>query len=49
MLLIGKVVKVAVQIAVGAAVGVMANDFANKYVAKPLQQFADSVVEKAQK
>lgn len=41
------VVKLAVQIGVGIAVGVMAHDFTKKYVAKPLQKFADSVVEKA--
>lgn len=49
MMNVGKVVKVVVQVAVGAAVGVMANDFAKKYVAQPLQKFADSVAEKAQK
>ena len=49
MLKVGKVVKVVVQIAVGAAVGVAANDFAKKYVAEPLQKFADSKAEKAQK
>lgn len=47
MLNVGKVVKVIVQVAVGAAVGVMANDFAKKYVAEPLQKFADSKAEKA--
>ena len=47
MLKVGKVVKVAVQIAAGVAVGVMANDFAKKYVAEPLQKFADSKAEKA--
>ena len=47
MLNVSKVVKVVVQVAVGAAVGVMANDFAKKYVAEPLQKFADSKAEKA--
>lgn len=49
MLLVGKVAKVIVQVAVGAAVGVMVNDFTKKYVAEPLQKFADSVAEKAHK
>ena len=47
MLNIGKVVKFVVQTAVGIAVGVAANDFAKKYVAEPLQKFADSKAEKA--
>lgn len=47
MLNVGKVVKAVVQVAVGVAVGVMANDFAKKYVAEPLQKFADAHAEKS--
>lgn len=46
MLNVGKVVKFVVQTVVGVAVGVAANDFAKKYVAEPLQKYADSKAEK---
>jgi small basic protein len=42
-----KIVKVVIEIVVGVIVGIMVNDFTKKYVATPLQKFADSVAEKS--